>query len=217
MSTVPAVDLQRLQHQQLQAHCQWCERALRVRPSCSCCCNIMSSASHYPCCCSCCCYLHQSACELSVGDMVDSDADDDDGDAAAAGLFDEGLVPLLMGLPGDLLTSASMLYDDEVSANFQHPSCHVGCVNLLYVFVSRTCDTLCLLGCSSFCCLGMFVGMLLIRLAGGSLLCTVPCVMGVRISCQKLAKCSTSMSAVLTCACTYACSRAAGWPAMAPA
>jgi hypothetical protein len=27
---------------------------------------------------------------------------------------EEGLVPLLMGLPGDLQTSASMLYDDEV-------------------------------------------------------------------------------------------------------
>ncbi|KAF6256488.1 Pyruvate/Phosphoenolpyruvate kinase-like domain-containing protein [Scenedesmus sp. NREL 46B-D3] len=51
----------------------------------------------------------------STGDMVDSDADDDDGDAAAAGLFDEGLVPLLMGLPGDLQTSASMLYDDELA------------------------------------------------------------------------------------------------------
>jgi hypothetical protein len=51
---------------------------------------------------------------------VDSDADDDD-DAPGvdgSGLFDEGLVPLLMGLPGDLQTSASMLYDDEVGVNF---------------------------------------------------------------------------------------------------
>jgi hypothetical protein len=47
--------------------------------------------------------------------MVDSDADDDDEPGAeGSGLFDEGLVPLLMGLPGDLQTSASMLYDDEV-------------------------------------------------------------------------------------------------------
>jgi hypothetical protein len=48
--------------------------------------------------------------------MVDSDADNDDAPGAdGPGLFDEGLVPLLTGLPGDLQTSASMLYDDDVS------------------------------------------------------------------------------------------------------
>jgi hypothetical protein len=52
---------------------------------------------------------------FAAGDMVDSDADDDDAPGAdGLGLFDEGLVPLLMGLPGDLQTSASMLYDDDV-------------------------------------------------------------------------------------------------------
>ncbi|WIA20834.1 hypothetical protein OEZ85_005187 [Tetradesmus obliquus] len=53
----------------------------------------------------------------STGDLVDSDADDDDEGphGSAADGYDEGLVPLLVGLPGDLQTSASMLYDDEMS------------------------------------------------------------------------------------------------------
>jgi hypothetical protein len=70
----------------------------------------------------CCCLIAAAAISVNscvAGDMVDSDADDDDDvgvGAEGSSLYEEGLVPLLMGLPGDLQTSASMLYDDEVSS-----------------------------------------------------------------------------------------------------
>lgn len=51
-------------------------------------------------------------CVCCSGDMVDSDAESDDDDEVDEGWQDH-LTPLLAGL-GDLQTSASMLYDDEV-------------------------------------------------------------------------------------------------------
>jgi hypothetical protein len=78
-------------------------------------------------------HTHDYVClffQLS-GDMVDSDADDDDdagglGGSGGSGFYEEGLVPLLMGLPGDLQTSASMLYDDEVRL-------YITCVDEVFV------------------------------------------------------------------------------------